>query len=347
MNINHTIYSGLEDHIKAFYDYCSSDISTFMQKRLGHKKRQILAINIIRKILSTHGKERLLEHLAKLAEVEQGIQTLQPWERDHVVHALLSFMLGIYINFDFLYESFDLSVDPFEWKLAGMLHDIGYPAEIAKDILVPYSNTMNNIANNIGTETEDVYFKITPVNYEKLTNNINSLDLIQNKLNKWELFIDARVEYENNINSGKICDGMLSALSVLRTIDLMYQKNNPNRKHEVVVADNFNFNQDIFENEIVSACSAIFIHNLPARCFAQKKIDREKAPTAFLLKLADSLQDWERPSAKLPNGFPGKYYSIITRNKNLILNVKGLPDRQKKIEDEIRSALIADDIIIQ
>ena len=56
------------------------------------------SIEIIRKILDYHGKKEIVKFLAVLASIEPGIQELQPWQRDHVVHALNSFILGIYIN---------------------------------------------------------------------------------------------------------------------------------------------------------------------------------------------------------------------------------------------------------
>ena len=117
------------------YDLDLNDFDRFLADNCEFQERQRLAIKIIEDIITTHGKKNLLRCVTELARVEYNIRELQPWVRDHVVHALLSFILGININEKFL----NSSVDYFQWKLAGLLHDVGYPVQIAKDILKPFT----------------------------------------------------------------------------------------------------------------------------------------------------------------------------------------------------------------
>ena len=85
------------------------------------EKRQKKSIDIITKILDVHGKADIVRFLGRLAGMEPKIQKLQPWVRDHVVHAINTFLLGVYIlekvNIPpFISVRFDY---PFMWKLCG------------------------------------------------------------------------------------------------------------------------------------------------------------------------------------------------------------------------------------
>lgn len=293
--------------------------------------------------MTAHGKQELLRHVVELARVEQGIRELEPWVRDHVVHALLSFLLGIHINEDLLKPS-GYAVKPFQWKLAGLFHDVGYPAQVAKDILKPFTDQINRIKHALGVAAPDVFFRVVPVGIDQLTNGASSLDLIQSHLNDWKLEIDASSEYNNMIESGRTCHGIISSLSVLYVIDLMYHKYNPHREYRDIFEPlGINWNQSYFENDVVPACSAIFVHNLPGRCFATAPLNRERAQLAFLLRLSDCLQDWQRPSAGNPRGIPNSRFQIEVGGGRLVFSVAD-EDRRNKIASEIASSLLAPDV---
>lgn len=348
MDINSTLLDDIGTHL---YDYdCHSyEIEHFLIGGTPFLDRQREAIHIIEGIMTAHGKKELLRHVAELARVEHGIRELEPWVRDHVVHALLSFILGIYINEKFLRPKLTDPVNDFQWKLAGLLHDVGYPAQVAKDILKPFSTKINEIKRDLGVAAPDIFFKVVPMGLDRLTNGINAFDLIQDRLDGWELQIDARDEYNRMIHSGDICHGIVSSLAVLYVIDLMYQKYNPKRKYKDIRAVNRNisWNQTYFERDVVSACSAIYVHNLPTRCFTSAKIDRTKAPIAFLLKLSDCLQDWERPSLSDPNGLPATQFNIEVDNSGQLVFHADIQDsRKNEMKYEILSALDAPDVQI-
>jgi len=152
------------------------------------------------------------------------------------VHALLSFILGIYINEKFLKPLSGILVDDFQWKLAGLFHDVGYPAQVAKDILRPFTEKIKKIKRNLDVHSPDVYFKVVPVGFENLTNDLSSFDLIQERLDEWELRINAKKEYKQMVDSGDICHGMVSSLAILYVIDLMYDKYNKKRKKTDIYA---------------------------------------------------------------------------------------------------------------
>ena len=334
------------------YNLSEDMIRSFLFHSGGFLARQSEAIFIIREIMNAHEKKDLIYTVIELARVEQGIRELEPWARDHVVHALLSFILGIYINEKILRPLTHTPVDDFQWKLAGLFHDVGYPMEMARDALVkPFTDTINESKRKIGIGARDVGCKFIPYGFENLQNNVNSFDLIQERLNTWGLRINAKRAYDEVIDSGGICHGMISSLAVLYLIDLLYQKFNPKREYKDRYVrrrprtGDVNFNQVYFERDVVSACAAIYIHNLPGKWFANAKIDRSKAPVAFLLKLSDSLQEWERPSKENPTGFSATQFDIRIDNNQLVFHAD-IPNNMKEKMKSGISTLIVPDIRI-
>jgi hypothetical protein len=318
----------------------------FLEPEIKFIERKNLAKEQIEGIIINHGKKDILKSIVKLADFEQKAQELKPELRDHVVHALLCYVFGAYIYESFLKPS-GIIINDIQWKIACLFHDIGYPVEVANEIGIKYSKTVNSISNNIGFPVDEVYFKTVPINFEKLQNNKNSFDLIQKNLDSWGLKINAKQEYDKNIDSGRVCHGMISSLSVLRIIDILYQKNNPERIFEEKIVDGVDWNQRWFIEDIIPACSAIFCHNLPPECFKESKINRHNAPLAFLLRVTDCLQEWERPSKENPEGYLSTKFNLSIDDEKLILFADIPLERKFKINSELQAALIAEDIVIQ
>lgn len=344
MSINKKLLKAISSDSYDDYLFDPYDMKRFLTKKLNFPDRQRLAIDLIEGIMINHGKKRLLKYVVELAKVEHGIKELQPWLRDHVVHALLCYVLGAYLNENFLKPSNGFLVNEFQWKVACLFHDVGYPAQAAKDILKQFTETMNDIAKDIGVPTDEVYYKIVPINFENLTNGLNSFDLIQKEIDGWGLNINAHQEYDDLFNSGGVCHGMISALVVLRVIDLLYQKFNKKRKYIPKPIGGIDWNQKWFVSDVVPSCAAIFLHNLPSRCFKSSKIDRKKAPLAFLLKLSDCLQEWERPSKRNQTGYPSDNFDIELKNGRLSIVAEIDEDRKDEINTEIKETLIAPDV---
>lgn len=345
MNINVTLIKSVSPYLRDYYCYEPQIRELFLPRR-SFLEKQKEAIKIIENTMAVHGKEKLLSQVVELARVEHGIRELEPWVRDHVVHAVLSFILGIYLNNEFIEPTGKIIVNEFQWKLAGLFHDIGYPVQIAKDILDPFTKNINKVKKKLNPSAKKVYFKVVPVGLEDLTSGLNGFDLIQDCLDKWKLRINVRDEFDRMIASDKICHGIISALAVLNIIDEMYQKYNPQRNNSDVYQKDslINWNQIYFKEDVVSACSAIFIHNLPDRCFTKTKISRSVAPVAFLLKLADCLQDWERPSSLDEFGLPANQFDIGMEENQLIFHANIERDRKDRIKREISSCLEAMDV---
>jgi hypothetical protein len=328
-----------------FYYLMDGKVSQFMLNSLEFHERQELAIGIIESIMSGHEKQLLLEYVVELARIEPRIRELEPWARDHVVHALLSYFLGVFINERFLFRT-GKKVNAFQWKIAGLFHDVGYPLQIASDSLVkPFVSQINAMKRQLHSTQPDLAFGIILSGLEKLNNGVNALDLIQNRLDDWELNIDSHEVYTDMTKTGLVDHGIVSALAVLYVIDLMYQKYNPRRVHRNILTQSrsVNFNQRFFETDVVSACSAIFIHNLSYSMFLDKKVDRSKAPVAFLLKISDTLQEWERPSLNNPNGYSANLFSVMIEQKRLLYKSSLTKERKESIQNDLK-VLVAPDI---
>ena len=321
----------------------------------GFRTRRELAERIIKSIMDPHNKGDLHTCVGELGNVEQGTRNLDERTRDHVVHALLTFILGIYMNKYFMNERYGETIKDLQWKICGMFHDVGYPVEIASRIIKGYVNNINGIKKKIDLEVPDVSFNIGFTVPDGASNTVssiltclqnekNSLCLIQKVVDDWKLQIHVRDEYDRLMKNGNVCHGILSSLSVLYVIDLIYQKHNPKREYKTIYHKESDCNQDHFDKQIVPACAAIFLHNLPAHCFKDAKIHPEYAPLPYLLKLCDTLQDWERPSTEDQDGFPPGLYDIEVQDGKLIFYAK---ERKRDLEKELSDFLIMDDIVIK
>ena len=347
MNINRTLSEELSEVNLGEYGCWQDELDRFVEWDGTFMGRQEEAGRIIERIMTAHQKEELFQCVVELARVERGIRELKPKVRDHVVHALLSFILGMYVNECFMDATQRATVTSLQWKLAGMFHDVAYPVQIAPDIMRPFAETMNSIRDRLGVPAPDVFFRVVPVGLELLQHGKNALQLLQNVVDEWGLAVRVGQEYENMINSTHICHGMISSLAVMHVIDLMYERCNPQRKREPVVVQNTDWNQVHFERQVVPACAAIFLHNLPERCFRNARIDTKRAPLPFLLKLCDTLQDWERPSACNPRGLSPERFDITVEHGRLVFQAEVEAERKEKYKRELSSTLIAHDIIVQ
>jgi hypothetical protein len=99
----------------------------------NYEERQNLALEASSDILFVHSKEDLPLIAVSLAKLERNLTDIQPYQRDHVCHSLLTFLLGYFmiLKLDLQRYFFDFL---FQWKLTALLHDIGYSLEIIDGI---------------------------------------------------------------------------------------------------------------------------------------------------------------------------------------------------------------------
>jgi hypothetical protein len=291
--------------------------------RKAFEERQNKAINIIENILDIHDKAVIVKFLGRLASMEPKIQQLQPWVRDHVVHAINTFILGAFILEKIKFPKFrGARFDyPFMWKLCGPTHDLGYPVEIAQNIREPFAHEVNDILESIGSPSPKVQLEPYPENLDILCENRDANQIIQKRLTEWGLGINIKDYYTWLKNKDKTDHGVVSALAQLKVIEAKYYQANPKRKNKNIRQKLYNFNQKNFDLDIVSASSALFIHNidLDYKGFSNK-ISFKVAPLAFLLFLCDTFQEWDRYTENRPV-YSGEQFDINCTKKSISLTV--------------------------
>lgn len=308
MNINETLISYLENENPLKEEYINNQMVAFLKASIPDKQK--LAEELAANIVKRHNKDKLAVHIAELYEVESAT-ILLTGKRDHAVHALNTFILGLFINDRYLNGAVNL----FEWKLAALFHDIAYPLEISQNIINRYFQKMSEIVGDTFSRSNPT-INLEPRNLIELSNNISALNLLQSRISEWNINVDTVKEYEKMTSNNRINHGIISSLTILYLIDKMYQKNNPEREHKMIEVDGSDFNQDYFEKEIVSACSTIFLHALrPTDFFSDTKNNSE---LAYLLKLCDELQNWDRPTKDFPEGDSAENYEIEIHKEKLI-----------------------------
>lgn len=311
IHIGEKILKDMQDTLKFRYyiDIDHSDWQFFKEPLMiddngdinkpSFEERQKKSTYIIGIILDKHGKAYILRFLIGLAKVEPKIQELQPWVRDHVVHAVNTFILGAYIldkvSFpQFVSSHFDYQ---FMWKLCGPTHDLGYPIEIAHNINQPFADEVNNILISINSPSPMVELERYPKKLDKLCGNRDANIIIQNRLTDWALDIDLEDYYAWLRERNRTDHGVVSALAQLKIIDALYYRANPQRNYEYIEYDGFDFNQKFFDLDIVSASSALIVHNIDLNYNGfSNKISFKIAPLAFLLFVCDTFQEWDRYS---------------------------------------------------
>jgi hypothetical protein len=338
MNINEFLLNQTAD-ILPEYDCFPDDFKYVLIDNVPFDERQNRAIRLIEGVLSKHGKQGLLSYVSDLAAVELGLRELEPGQRDHVVHAVRVFLLGVFINNTLLK---DTPVDKLQWKLAGLTHDIGYPLEIASRIARPFGKKLNDIAEELGVNVPPVQYQGPRLKgIEILTRGKSGFVMIQDRLEEWDMPMDVKRVYEERTLQGPVCHGVISALAVLRVLDLLYAKGNPERVHELKVVNGIDWNQKWFETDNISACAAVFLHNLDPNKIKMSRLSRHKAPVAYLLRLADTLQEWDRPSGKLPNGLPPDIFKLDVSGPEIIYQVNA-PDDMKEYLTGVLDATLED-----
>lgn len=300
------------------------------------EKRQKKSIEIISKILDIHGKADIVKFLGRLARIEPRIQELQPWVRDHVVHAINTFLLGVFILEKVNFPPFEGARFgyPFMWKLCGPTHDLGYPVEIAHNISAPsIVKELNDILNTIDSPSPRVEPELYPRSLSRLCGNLDANQLIQERVTEWELGINIKKYYRWLKRKNKTDHGVVSALVQLKVVDALYYKVNPKKEYIDINKNDLNFNQKNFDLDIVSASSALFIHNIDLnyRGFSNK-ISFNLAPIAFLLFLCDTFQEWDRYSENRPV-YSGDDFDINCDHDSISLFAP------EEIEDKICTAL--------
>jgi hypothetical protein len=347
MNINNKILQRIRelDYISDNYGIDIRMLTDLFEQTQINNEYYENAYKFISDVMKKNGKSYLFIYIKDLAELEKGIGELLPNHRDHVFHIITCFILGIYINETYMKKK-NYGVDYFQWKLTSLFHDIGYPFEISHKLLKPISDNLNNLRNEIyGNYNKSELIKYDISGIRKLLHKKDSVNLIDKRLKKWGIDLNAKNEVNKMNNEFRICHGMVGSILLYNIIDLMYEKNNKKREYKDIRDNEYrsSWNQKYFNNDICDCCSAIFLHNLRFKSDKRILIKPEKAPLAFLLRLCDTIQEWNRFSKNDPTGFSPTLFDIEYKNDKLFILVKDIKIC-KEIKENISNYIDVNDI---
>jgi hypothetical protein len=265
-----------------------------------------------------------------LKNYEENAATLIDKQRDHFVHSVNVFILGLCIysqnknyrdafkktnmNKEIYAHSYDTKNEEFyyRWGLASLFHDVGYPVEIIGRQIEKFINFATNVDNN---ETK-VKLHIEYENFEQL----NSIPEVLPKRQFTKAYFE---KYDSciYIDLLKPIDLLAHKLYLCLDVDLKQIKDALDEFIFIMAKAGFidhgfysaiivlkwygfliqkcNYKPEYFFYPILDSASGILLHNYYKNVimkppFSKGALSPESHPIAYLLILCDELQEWNR-----------------------------------------------------
>jgi hypothetical protein len=295
------------------------------------------------------GSNKFADLLDVLLNYEEHAATLIDKQRDHYVHSVYVFLLGlcIYIQNENYRAAFDaVNLDktdyPFSyetrheeffyrWGLASLFHDVGYPIEIIGKQISKFIGFATEVGSNVRVKSHLAF------------ENFDDLNAITEVIPK-RAFINAYYEkYEScvYIDLLKPIDLLAHKLHLTLGVDLKTIKSALDSFVSIMAKSGFidhgfysaiivlrwygyliqksQIKPEHFFYPVLDSASAILLHNyyrnvIMKAPFGKGSLSAHAHPVAFLLILCDELQEWNREA-----------YGILDRQRtqaaDVILNV--------------------------
>jgi len=323
--------NSIEKYVRDFFDALTIDAD-----RQGHSYKMLLAESVYAFLQEPNKKNAytvysmffdvyriscgenrsFVDLLDLLRGYEENTATLSDGQRDHYVHSVNVFLLGLCIysrnsvfrqavaqshrrrDYTMLYSS-DAEEFLFTWGTASLFHDIGYPMEIIhnqankfisfvagdekKEIspFISYANfnKLNGIRGDFAQLTDGCFDLTRPT--DLIARCIASLLLVDNNAMKATMDGFLRTMQQN----GFVDHGFYSAIIVLKWYG------------ESLLGDLRG--RDTFLSQITTSATAVFLHNayknvLLKAPFLLQPLQAQTYPLAYLLILCDEAQEWNR-----------------------------------------------------
>lgn len=269
------------------------------------------------------GSRNFIDLLDTLKAFEENASILLDKQRDHYIHSVNVFILGIaifsenikfqkaieiYLKNDGFTGKFDCSNEEFffRWGIASLFHDIGYPVEITNNQIKKFMQFVVSDSDKSDAKPFIGYGDFGRFNHiegpdfasYRLTAKSGQQVDCANPLNLLSYSIHAAfdVEYEaikNTLDNflplmqkfSFVDHGYYSAITVLHWYGHLIQESGQPI--------------GIFYHSVLDAASAILLHNyykngLQKEPFHLGPMKAEAHPIAYLLILCDELQEWNR-----------------------------------------------------
>jgi hypothetical protein len=322
--------------------------------------RQSYAERLIKEHWELWRKDLYSEFLDKLMTSQLGMKLFDRFQRDHVSHLAYVFLLGLHLyNADkdiqeAIRNDESLAHLPlrrrlgwtetldffFVWNVISTFHDLGYPFESFSKEMCSYMLMLNNMGRRVNRKTNS--FSLSFKELEILSDNRSSFEIInqaQMKHDREQNYLDLQRYFEHKLQSGIIDHGILSALFLLKTTDIIYAKRG--------------WDRTLFKRLFPEIALAIAIHDIDWNVITSEmgiskadlpNITLQDFPFCYLLILADSLQEWDRPSLARPT-LPSTGMSIAYKKEERKFDVRLAlsKDDANKIEYNLRSKISTSD----
>jgi len=282
-----------------------------------------------------------IDLLDVLLSYEERASTLIDKQRDHYVHSVNVFILGLGIytqnaNYRAAFDtanmdktdypySYDTKHEEFfyRWGIAALFHDVGYPIEIIGKQISKFINFATEVDSNVKIKSHLEF------------DNFEELNVIAEVLPKGEFTQCYYDKFPSSVNLDllKPIDLLAHKLHISLGIELKSITTALNNFTEVMAKSGFidhgfysaiivlrwygfliqscNYKPDYFYFPILDSASAILLHNyyknvLMKPPFSKGSLSPREHPIAYLLILCDELQEWNRTA-----------YGIVDKRRNL------------------------------
>ncbi|MDD3520685.1 MAG: RyR domain-containing protein [Actinomycetota bacterium] len=275
-------------------------------------------------------KNPFIDLLDILRNYEENAATLIDKQRDHYIHSVNVFILGlcIYISNssyrsvfnsvimnknDYLY-SYDTRHEEFfyRWGLSSLFHDVGYPVEIIGRQISKFIDFATLADGRIGMVKSHLEFD----NFEVL-NSIAEVvpkkEFIKSYFEKYDscIYVDLlkpidllahKLHISLGVNLKEIKDALDNFVVVMAKsgfIDHGYYSSIIILKWYGFLIQSCNYKYEYFFYPVLDSASAILLHNYYKNVimkppFSKERLSPYKHPIAYLLILCDELQEWNR-----------------------------------------------------
>ena len=270
-----------------------------------------------------------IDLLDVLRSYEENAATLIDKQRDHYIHSVNVFILGLCIytqnvhyrtafdsvnmdKMDYLY-SYDTKHEEFfyRWGLASLFHDVGYPVEIIGKQISKFMDFATRVDSDVRVRSHLEFENFEELN--SIAEVIPKREFVKTYYDKYDscVYIDLLkpidlLAHKLHISLGvdlkdikTALDSFVGIMAKSGFIDHGYYSAIIVLKWYGFLIQICNYKREYFFYPVLDSASAILLHNYYKNVimkppFSKSSLSPQDHPIAYLLILCDELQEWNR-----------------------------------------------------
>ncbi len=320
-----------KDKLHFYKEYIASASMEFLDDENNDNAYAVYSFFLDSYRINISGDRSFIDLLDVLKKYEENAATLSDKQRDHYIHSVNVFLLGLGIyglnkSFRKSFEQYLSDINKnirifetineeffFRWGMASLFHDIGYPVEIVYNQINKFIRFVSG-----GDEKGRAYAGpfLGYFNFDK----INSIDNFNPENFIMPEYIKPKSEI-SDLNIAKPTELLAINLSYSLNLDFKLIKQTANKFLETMKKFRFvdhgfysalivlkwygeltqkkHRTDEIMYSHILDSAASIFLHNAYKNVFMKEpyslnKLHPETQPIAYLLILCDEAQEWNR-----------------------------------------------------